>query len=147
MKLAEAKLELAEYAEDFPDASHQEDGHKIACLAIAIAFPHLDEELNDLVYLHLRFHLNVLRRAQAETKRELVDQELGIAIADVVWVKRLGLCSHQPIPRVGDDVLYELKDLRGRRIRVPLDKMFVTTEHERNFYWSNQTWWSAVGSP
>ena len=55
-----------------------------------------------------------------------------LAIADVVYVEGIGLCSHQPD---GSSDGHRMMDVTGRIHFVSTDRLFQASEEEVNFYW------------
>ena len=59
-----------------------------------------------------------------------------LAIADVIYVKGLGLCSHQPIFGITKSGEHRVKDIRGYIHIVSTDMLYDTDIRERDLYWS-----------
>ena len=65
----------------------------------------------------------------------------SLAIADVVWVEGIGLCSHQPdLNRRLPPGWHRMRDVEGNVHFVETEKLFYADREERNRYWCEIDW-------
>lgn len=57
-----------------------------------------------------------------------------LAIADVMYVEGVGICSHQPSLNIRPGV-YEMLDMGGLIHCVSSDRLFTATQEEEQRYW------------
>ena len=62
-----------------------------------------------------------------------------MAIADVVYVESIGLCSHQPTAPV-EDGYHRMADVRGTVHTVKTTRLFLASADECREYWQNVRW-------
>ena len=63
----------------------------------------------------------------------------ALAIADVVYVEGIGLCSHQPTVAVENEH-YLMVDIKEKTHIVKADCLFVVSPDEHRWYWQNIQW-------
>lgn len=60
-----------------------------------------------------------------------------LAIADVVYVEGIGLCSHQPTGSYFGRIGHRVMDYLGYFYTVETDRLFEASPDERRLYWDS----------
>lgn len=80
------------------------------------------------------------------TRRGLMDiewyqQSGSMAIADVMFVEGIGICSHQPGPHYSEKIqkkIFRMRDINGFIHDVEESKIFEAFPKECRYYWRNE---------